>query len=219
MRTRHLVAVIALAGLSACSSPDAGQTANPAPVPTRSSSTPTATTVPAATTTAPPENAPSTAPESSTGPTTSEAAPATSKGEGKASQKGDEKGSQKSGEAAQPEPASDGVQGSPDAVATAFLQANGAGDANRACELMAANGRPLTGNPTAMDKCVNTIDGMHSQLASMLSQFKKATVTGATATGDTASVKDADFKPALGKTLFDSFTIVKIDGKWYITQA
>lgn len=105
--------------------------------------------------------------------------------------------------------------GSPEAAVESFYHALGAKDTATACAMTAYAGHPLAGDDVTL--CRSGFDAVVDQVASAedLAALRALTVTGATVTGETATVT-ADQLSGAPAAYREDVALVRVDGHWFV---
>lgn len=109
-------------------------------------------------------------------------------------------------------------QTTPEGVAMMFLKALANGDANAACTIMAADGRPLsTIGAGAVSVCVTNLSDMAKNYSATLkSKISEISVKGATTDGHSAIFDNAIVAPEEAKTALQTVGAINVNNKWYV---
>ena len=104
---------------------------------------------------------------------------------------------------------------SPTEAVASFMHALGDKNSDAACAQVSTGGQPLT--KAGLDQCK---EGLEKVLADLndpdeIAQLKTASVTGATVSGDTATVSKAQITN-VPDGFQNDIDLVKLNGRWYI---
>lgn len=110
-----------------------------------------------------------------------------------------------------------GGQATADLAGQAFLRSFGEGNAKAVCSVMTSGGIVFSDDPADLQICADTMEPTIDSLSSSMTEFRTATVTGATVAGDTASFSGATIRPSTGRAMLSGFEAKRVKGKWYIS--
>jgi limonene-1,2-epoxide hydrolase len=103
----------------------------------------------------------------------------------------------------------------PTETVTTFMHALGDKNADAACAQVSTGGKPLA--DAGFDQCKEGLDKVLAELndPSEIAKLKSATVTGATVSGDKATVGKAQITN-VPEGYQNDIDLVRISGRWYI---